>query len=408
MKFTIPFLLLGIAIGYFIPRVTSEKETGLGKNEQSIRLGTRSSGERSVTARPMFEFEDLVGEELAEKVSSLSRDEIRVQIKAVLSGVDPFNGLIDGHDLLEELLSRASIDDFHGTLTWMESCLPKSVQLSLRDKMFETYAEYDFHAAMTYAESLTDEAANNEVLDFLFFESFKYGNSAVEKSFELMRVSEGGSSGGMVSFPDDFDFQSFADLSLQKISALGEDEDFTFYPSNFLSEWAGRDLDGALKFYNEHLILGKNRFPYNDFERLVAGHLKSIPPEQELDWIQEMLDDSSLNEHQRREVMEATLARFSRVEELIDLQKTEESRAALIGEFFKMRSRHGGEKPRRECRKLLLLFPSPTSRIDYIMSNVNSLAGHFATNNLAEDLELLGHSTEEIVGFREAAKAFPK
>jgi hypothetical protein len=220
MKVALPFLLLGIAIGYFLPRATPGEETLSNQEKRQIRTGIRNQLERSVPARPIAEFEDLNDDEMEKKISDLSNEEVRAQIKAVLSEVDPFDGLTDGYFLLEALLKRLAIEDFHGNIAWLESSFPSTSQ-SLKIRIFEAFAQHNYDGAMTYAESLLGDKVTEKLFESLFRMSFTHENSAVEKAFMLMGTSEDGTSGGSVEFSDQFDFKSFADLLIQKGTSLG-------------------------------------------------------------------------------------------------------------------------------------------------------------------------------------------
>jgi hypothetical protein len=271
--------------------------------------------------------------------------------------------------------------------------------------MFEEFAKRTFNATREFASSLPNERTNADLFDTLLIESFTNGNSAAEGALSLIVISgDGTSSGSSVSFSSNFDFHSFGTLLLQKAAEFEEYESFTTYPTNFFSEWAARDIEATIQFYSEHLASGKNEIPLYDFEELADGYLNTLTSQQQVHWIGKMLSDESLNRYQKGDVMDAALDRFSCVEELIELQEDKDCKDSLTGEFLKNISHSGGEQAAQKRRKLLLHFFSPSSRINFIVENAKSLSGHFTTNNLSQDLRLLGHSQEDITRFREAAK----
>jgi hypothetical protein len=409
MKIAIFFLLLGIAIGYFLPRAASGKEALVDQSERKVRTESGSRSERPVSARPMAEFEDLSDDELEEKVSSLSNEEIRAQIKAVLSEVDPFDGLDDGYDLMEALLERLAIEDFHGTLVWLESSLPTSTYLSLRERVFETYVDHDFYAALTYAESLPNEEVNEELWNSLFAHSFSHGNSAVEKAFMLFGTSGKGSyDGKRVKFPAEFNFNSFANLLVQKTSTHGEGESLPFYPTNLLYEWAARDVEAALAFYNEHFLSSEVFLTYEEFSDLIEGYVESVQEKKGVEWLHKMLSENLSNEVQRNAMMRTVLAGFNGRNitflDLYDFQKGPGAKSDLTAKFLlSIDKYHSGTRIDLNRRALLQLFPSPEARLDHLVENANSYYVGFVT----QFLETLGHTSEDISRFREAVLKKP-
>ncbi|MFT6864929.1 MAG: hypothetical protein ACJAVK_003501 [Akkermansiaceae bacterium] len=410
MKDTVMVFLVGLALGVGVTKVLSAKGEVEGKSEASSTISTRSQPTevKEPRAVDIENWQKLNRSEWVEKLNGADHSELQRVIEELVKQGDPFKGLSSNdRRLIESMMGRMANTDFEGTMAWISREFESATRESLIVACLEKSIELNFEQSLEFAKNSLDEGMRDKVVGKFLLQGLKLGAEEALAVLEIMPDRQANfASGSGGDFATGFEFAKFGEGVLALSEARTHKRWITKFPGDFLKVWASREPGETIGFYQKHL---KNQegspLPLNDLGDLAEGYLGAVDPEESAAWVDEMLD-SELPKGDRRDLLssiqELKNKRVAILEQLVERRSNATGKVKILGEFYDSLSRSGGGELEDFRTEILELFPDPESRMDHVMATVDD--NRNAIQRIAEDLEALGHSEEEVTRFREAGK----
>lgn len=343
------------------------------------------------------------------QLAQLDADDLKQLISYLFSRSDPLKGL-DWKDsqLLNKSVLQLAATDLDAACEWLDSICPPTSRIKFYGEILVEHFKGKPLEAIAFAHQHLDENGVSETAGTLIF---KTKNLTTEQAETLLsHVKFSNSYMGTVSdFSPDFDFLRFGETSLALAQSAPDHKSLHRFPNNFLEEWAKRDPEAAVDFYNSHLAeKNKASLPFNDIKSLIKGYLGVANDEEASSWLARILQPDNLSANDRDAVItELTSNRQFTPEMLQSTIEKMETPTEDILDFYVANTCGSGDKYEKARLDSLRLFPDPQSRINALESyygapKTNTYRSYSNFDELCKQLKMLNHSDAEIQRVQQA------
>ncbi len=229
-----------------------------------------------------------------------------------------------------------------------------------------------------------------------------------------VQPSDGGYSGGLARFDQNFDYAGFADATLQMAKA-NKNRPPNVYPMNFFSEWTRSDPQAAANFYFTHCI-GKDgmKLPYNTLEKFMKDLHANIPETDYDQFAAAALGQQLLAAEPDKNLIDELLRTgFPVSDDLAEsLNRIPDPavREKLIIDTVSRAARTSQRESLMQLRGALSLYSDPVVRLGSVEGYARGLSegggdqeAPQIIRNLCNQLAILGHSDVDLQRIRIAA-----
>ena len=332
-------------------------------------------------------------------LEDLSQEDLKSFILLSIENADPINGLDwKGQLPINQALKRLATLDFDGTFAWLDrSLLPATRDYCYQEILKEHFLKQPIEGIYFSKE----KNLSAEIIDSLAGKYMNHPQKTMDTStaiFLLENLKTGSrSSGSEIKFTDDFNFLTFATQALKKT----EDADgssISSFPSNLYKEWAKRNPEEAIAFYDEHLVETDLKLPFNDIGSILEGYLGSVSEDQAQEWISKTLTPDNLPVKEQATIIATIMTKdiISRDQLVSTLQNLKMSNDEIFN-LYASRYSGWGQSYTNTRLTALRTFPDAQSRLDTLLQSSKKLSEEPEhVKELTSQLLKLGHSEADI------------
>jgi hypothetical protein len=293
----LPYLLFpfGIVIGYLIPKQSSSLATIVEKTPPAREERTKAMSSTSEKSSRIKLLADSAMKNTCNSslLATAEISDIPAILDRILCQVGPSGLSSQTRYAIDAMLARWAKDDFDTAFHWAKTHPNENARKDFLEGVLKNRAETDFEGTLALLKSLQSEDGitlelGSEMLDA----GLKLGARQAFEALSLCPSDSHQSSGSSSEFPQDFDFQTFAELAAQHTKNIKTYHPFSYFPSNVYEAWAKNDLNAAFDFYLTH-----GELQFNDLGSITKTFLNTAEPASTYPWLLQQYE--SLNAEQR-------------------------------------------------------------------------------------------------------------
>jgi hypothetical protein len=205
---------------------------------------------------------------------SLAPADRAAAVEALLAQAGPNGISTDAKGIIRGLLFKSADEDFDGAWAWCQRIESDPNRQFVASQLIEGLAKKDRDRAL--ALHLEMAAEDPEFGSYVPFEILKQAVTKDAAAFldliGKVPFRKTGSSGTLMDFATDFDFQQAAE-GLTVLKKNNVEKSPAVFPTNFLSTWAARDADAAYAWYSKN----PSGSTFESFDSLLDGIEKQSP-----------------------------------------------------------------------------------------------------------------------------------
>jgi len=294
------FLPLGILIGYLIPH--SSQNSTAEENPSQVRPDrpNRPGGSRSSTASEttrisaiVLSLQDMDPKQRESFTNEVALEDIPGLLNSLLQQAGPDGIDYQTREIYNRMMLRWASEDFPGALAWADRHPVAAVRRNaLRAILSERIAD-DYDGTLALYLQYRDKENLDLYMSYNFFqEAVKAGPQAAFDLLLNFQTQDGGANGGDGGFPQGFDYPAFMSLVADHYLSRpeGSTNQFSYFPSDVLEEWAKIDRDAALDFFlkapdisfQEFSEVGRQFIDFTDIKSSVSwleNQIRTATPE---------------------------------------------------------------------------------------------------------------------------------
>ena len=399
------------------PRTNRKSAGSSNRASQFSKNPSQNSSPLSSGEKLQGQLDALYGEKLALKLQSLTTDQLKQHIAYILSTSNPIAGVDwSGKKIIQAIALQMAERDLATTCQWIDSTFQPKSREDLYEKIIRERFKEQPKEALAFAKDHLDTKGISNTLRNIYgaTTNIPLDNDTADFLLKNTALSTAGTQGTGAQFAKDFDFLSFGETAL----SLSQNEDenipqLSVFPTNFLKEWAMRNPEAAMSFYNANLSENaESPIPFNDITDIVEGYLSITPDEQATSWLASVLQPDNLSRNDRNNViMELTSKNITSTDILKQtIQKMNITNDQIL-EFYSVTTGGLGDNYTEGRLRSLKLFNSPQERISILINHYNQTKNSFQNQSdrqfkeLCLQLKTLGHSEQDIAALRNSKEA---